>query len=482
MLNLPPELMDTIFSLLRPEDLVTLMHTSSAIRQRALLQLLSHYNVGTSQITSGTISLPQRACFLVPIIYNIHPIQKLRFTSTQRSLGVISEILATLPPIPDVLVYGAIQKEEAAGVAKLIAVLSRDGKDPVIIAGRRTLFISHPRRAPPLRSRLWHLGRPHLSAISIILFIWFIGPILSAILVVVVVDVCILIAWLCRRLFGPPWDQTVRIAADLGSMWGTSMRTQRVAVPGANNQFTLVTFSAHLVSSMTIPRLPTLSRAHCVALLTTLDLGDNLTALMISANCNFGLAELLVFLHRHQYLGTVTLSPGAISATAVALDPQLQAYSGRIRCLSAPAAYIPLILPHLERWVANLNISSTTDLLELTRAFDAIAALPADAALSNLTLHLWKSRLGSRRLPWRVDRDVEAEAPLRNITRLHLYVHFKYRVTDTQRISRWLMRFPDLVMLELHCGKSVPVLVQAELAESIAGGRAGPWDGVQFRP
>ncbi|KAJ7764206.1 hypothetical protein B0H16DRAFT_441244 [Mycena metata] len=414
----------------------------------------------------------------------MHPIQKLQITCTcQRPLGVISDIVATVPQIPDVLMRG-IQKEEVDVVTKLIATLSRDGKDLVILAGRRTLAISRPRhgRTPSPGSQFRPFGRPHLSAMNIILFIWFIGPILLAFLVVGVIDAFILIAWLYHRLFRPPWDQAARIAADLGSMWGRTMRIQRVDLSGTNNRFTLVTFSSPLVSSMTIPRLPTLSRPHCFALLTTLDLGDRLTVLNISANCNFGLTELLVFLRRHRNLAKVTPNSGAISAPAVALDPQLQPHSGRIRILDAPAAYLSLILPHLAHSVADLNISSTTNPIELTRAFDVIAALPVDAALSNLTLHLGKSRLGSRTLPWRIDRDVEAaEAPLRKITRLHLYAQFNYRATDAQRISRWLTRFPDLLTLELHCRTSVPVLAQADLAELIARDRTGRWNGVHFR-
>ncbi|KAJ7764260.1 hypothetical protein B0H16DRAFT_1718200 [Mycena metata] len=202
---------------------------------------------------------------------------------------------------------------------------------------------------------------------------------------------------------------------------------------------------------MTIPRLPTLSRPQCVALLTTLDLGDRLTVLNISANCNFGLTELLVFLRHHRNLAKVTLNSGAISAPAVALDPQLQPHSGRIRILDAPAAYLPLILPYLAHSVADLNISSTTNPIELTRAFAS-------------------------------HRDVEAaEAPLRKITRLLLYAQFNYRATDAQRISRWLTRFPDLLTLELHCRTSVPVLAQADLAELMARDRTWRWNGVHFR-
>ncbi|KAJ7764259.1 hypothetical protein B0H16DRAFT_1526526 [Mycena metata] len=165
MLNFPPELMDSILSSLEPEDLCTLMHTSSNIRQRAVTQLLSQYGVGTPQITSGTISLPHRACFLVPIIYAMHPIQKLQITCNwQRPLGVISDIVATVPQIPDVLLRG-IQKEEADVVTKLIATLSRDGKDLVIIAGRRTLAISRPRhgRTPSPGSQFRPFGHEYHS-------------------------------------------------------------------------------------------------------------------------------------------------------------------------------------------------------------------------------------------------------------------------------------------------------------------------------
>ncbi|KAJ7736496.1 hypothetical protein B0H16DRAFT_1573975, partial [Mycena metata] len=162
----------------------------------------------------------------------MHPIQELQITCVwghSFNLGVISDIVATVPQIPDVLLCG-IQKEEVDAVAKLIATLLRDGKDLVIITGLDTLAISRPRhgRTSSLGSRLRPFGRPHLSAMNIILFIWFIGPILLALLVVGVIDAFVLIAWLYYRLCRPPWDRTARIAADLSSMWGRRiMRLQR---------------------------------------------------------------------------------------------------------------------------------------------------------------------------------------------------------------------------------------------------------------
>lgn len=86
-------------------------------------------------------------------------------------------------------------------------------------------------------------------------------------------------------------------------------------------------------------------------------------------------------------------------------------------------------------------------------------------------------------LPWRADRDVEAELPLRGVTHLTLNVRFEYSAEDAEELSRWLGRFPELAVLNFR-GQSVPSAAHEVLAQTVAKTRtrmgAGTWRGVFF--
>ncbi|KAJ6540426.1 hypothetical protein B0H19DRAFT_1175652 [Mycena capillaripes] len=265
-------------------------------------------------------------------------------------------------------------------------------------------------------------------------------------------------------------------------MHGDVMRIQTVS--GTNvGQFTLVTFGGSQMGSLYIHRGPKLPPAQSAALLAALDLRQKLVTLRVRKDAALNLPALLSFVRRHQSLKRLILPPGAIDAASMMQEPEVHTYQGRVTFLSSPPAYIPYILA-IERRVQTLVITPVSNMDALSRALDAIAAIPPDTTrFRELTLEMIQPSPISRVLPWRRAHDVEAGSPIHGVLRLALIAEFKYRASDVQDLIRWLARFPQLRWLDFH-RHCVPVKAQAALAEAIAQARVGTggteWGGVQF--
>ncbi|KAJ7738151.1 hypothetical protein B0H16DRAFT_1465910 [Mycena metata] len=479
MLRLPPELMAIVFSLLDAEDLFALVRVSGGLRRLAILPLALRHNITAAQIRAGTVSLSDNMCFLVPMIYKIHPIQKLCITMEQAQLQVarIPQILATIPPIPDVLLDGPI-RAASVHVPKLISTLSRNGT--VVVVGG-VLTVSHPRFVAPMRAMLWPHGCGPVSLEGIISAICLAGPWLIVILITAIVDLCAMIVdWLYRRFLGPRWNQAKRIALDLHGMIGQQPMHIRTVAISDDKWLTLLTFPGSRAPLLRIPFLPTLAPAKYSAIISNLALHNNLTSLVIGGNCALRIDELLELVGRHPNLCTLTLEPGALSSHSPIPGPPQGDSPGRIVSLTTPAVYIPHILPQ-QHSVVELNISYADNIQELQAAFSTIAGISErDAPLSTLSLHLGRSGPGlkKRMLPWRLPRDVEAEAPLRGIRCLGLYISH-YSGVDVEGLPRWLLRFPDLTRVQFH---GVPFPQRSALMEAVAETRTGVWNGVEFYP
>ncbi|KAJ6540418.1 hypothetical protein B0H19DRAFT_1269005 [Mycena capillaripes] len=487
MLLLPPELQHIIFSLLEAEELRVLVQVSQAFRQLSLSHLFSRYNIPMSQILSGEVCIREEASFLVSTIYHIHPIEKLTILPTKLirrhvSLSALPKILGAIQQIPDVLISGPTHATISSGVPEVIATLSRGGKNSVVLVGQGYMHVSLPRRSPPIRWTkfpkypLKSLAPRHVGT-AIILFI----PLLVIFMLIIAVNLYRILRWL-HRCFWSPLDQTARIAADLGRMHGDVMRIQTVS--GTNvGQFTLVTFSGSQMESLYIHFGPNLLPAQSAALLAALDLRQKLVTLRVRKDAALNLPALLSFIRRHQSLKRLILPPGAIDAASMMQEPEVHTYPGRVTFLSSPAAYIPYILA-IERRVQTLVITPVSNMDALSRALDAIAAVPPDITrFRELTLEITRPSPISTMLPWRRAHAVEAGSPIHGVVRLALIAEFKYRASDVQDLIRWLARFPQLRLLDFY-RHSVPVQAQAALAEAIAQARGGTgateWGGVQF--
>ncbi|KAJ7896992.1 hypothetical protein B0H13DRAFT_2521999 [Mycena leptocephala] len=457
MFDLPQELQDIIFSCLDNENLWVLVQVSRPLRQRVQFPLLLRYKIPASQIYSGEVCIPGDVYFLIPMIYHIHPIQK----------------LSVIPGRLDVEIRGTVESKRNSTIAGLVETLSRGAV--VAIAGHGSVWVPEPRKVAPLPA-FWipHLPLPRLNPFVCrgVDLLWGFIFFLPACILFLILDLRLLALWLYRRVFGPPWDYN---APYLTGMSGDSMRIQRVSVYGVP-QFTLAS-----------------------AIFTVLDLKDDLRYLSVRANAALSLSSLLAFLRRHQALNNLTLAPGAIDPASLPVEATLDAYRGqlapgghpgRITSLTSPAEYIPYILP-TERSIADLIIDAASDDPHLARALTAIALYGPGAALRRLTLAFTPpgpAATGGAQheiaLPWRAPRDFEAELPLRSVTHLTLRVEFEYSAAaDVEGLVRWLARFPKLEVLELR-GWSVTGMERVVLAGVINDARArmgaGRWEGVYF--
>ncbi|KAJ7161033.1 hypothetical protein C8R46DRAFT_1106296 [Mycena filopes] len=480
MLNLPLELIELIVSPLENmenDDVLALCQVCRQLRMFTLPQLLVRHGLLMPQVYSGRISLPGGAYFLLPIIYRIQPIQVLTILPTRRRgppelhlrLGVLTSVLREIPPIPDI----SIETEPGpqwergishrhAGIARLLVALSRNGQDPLAIAGSISEASKHlvvvgssERRAPQDEI----VGGPTpgfvgvlILALAALLAPHIFIPFLLFIILVCIRNTYVLVDWLCRHLLGPSLPQTCSHRAGLG--------------------FTLVTFP--LSTGLIIRPLPT--TAEPTAILHSLDLGQKLRSLTIDKNCALDLPAVLGFIRRHESLDRLNLTPGALCSPLA----ELSAHGGpqQLRRLTAPPNYLLHILP-AEGGFVELNITPINNLSQLSHAFAAIAALPG----SDLPLRRLELRIKGV-LPWRVNHDVEADVSLRSVRRLFIEVECRFRTEDVDRLPEWLMQFPALVHLQIR-GYLPSLIIQKLLGQAIVERRKAllnvePWEGISF--
>ncbi|KAJ7756587.1 hypothetical protein B0H16DRAFT_687172 [Mycena metata] len=469
MLNLPVELLETIFSFVDREGIRALFQVSRFLRELTLRHLLSRYHLRMTDVRSGIINLPPGAHFLLPILHSISPIQELTIPAEKRRLARLVSILHELPQIPQVLIRGHIYATSNITAAALIAVLSRNGRDPIVLVGLGKVTLSLPRRGVPLKKRLWLIPLPEVRrysfAVAIKDLFWASILGLPFVLVLIIASICniyVTVEWLWRRASTPPLDLVSRIMQDLGVMTGNSMRIQTLFALGNKNQFTLVTFAGD--TALHIPRIPRFSRAMSTAVLESLDLGYKLRKLTIDVDASVDLSALISCLHRHEAHTELTLRTGALHAPSLSAESPPASYSGRLDRLSTPAVYVPHLL-RVERLLTTLTITPAPGPRHLSRALSAIAAHPGPL-LSVLAVYL---RPPAHNLPWRLaaDRDVEAaSANFHSIRRLILNVALKFTAQDVELLPRWLGRFPALEHFEIR-GGAVSSSQQPELREAI---------------
>ncbi|KAJ7473169.1 hypothetical protein B0H11DRAFT_2037469 [Mycena galericulata] len=489
MLQLPIELVDTIFSLLDKQDLFILVQVSSRFQRVALWPLLSRYHVSMADIASGTITIPGEACPLLRLIYSIHPIQSLTIRPPlllSRTFSALISALAVTPPIPNILVDSRYLDRH--GIAKLIITSSRSHSDTIVFIGRDNIGVSLPRPAPPIRWK-WILPRPELT-LSNIFFVFtlfiFLAPMY---LISGLANGGVLLVWLYRRFFGPQWDQHARIAADLVQFDGGSVRLQIVPVPGAG-RLTLVTFGGITPVRLSVPCIPALSFVQYSTVLAHIHLEEHLAELTIQADCALVLTDLMHFVHRHSKLRALVLRRRAVDHTSLKELP-VSGATGSISSLSAPAVYIPYILPLAPRVrLLSVRLGEKSDhpghplhRHSYTRVIDTIATLPAPA-VEALVLYI-SPTLISAALPWHIEPGDEARLASVTYMTLVLQGNREVRPADIQQLPRWLARFPALVRVEF-VGRAVGQGERAALDQAIAAERArshksaAPWLGVHF--
>ncbi|KAJ6453249.1 hypothetical protein C8R47DRAFT_1254424 [Mycena vitilis] len=384
-------------------------------------------------------------------------------------------MLATVPIIPDVTIHFRSSVKKETDIPRILATLSRNGTDPVVIVGCDTVRVSCHRRTPAAEdffaeSTILSFDLPPISSLTARgvlrdmlcrLVLSSLGALLLILLGCVIVYRSIY--WVYRYTLRP-WDPATRIATDLRPVlgYGDAIRIQIITVPGGA-QFTLAI--SPFQNPLTLPHLPSLSSAQYVAMLVSLDLQEELSTLIVHSGCKLQFSALMDFIRRHPSLSTLILFPTQ----------------------STKPAYIPHILP-ADRGVAEMSASYCYDDLafEVSHALDNVRY----TGHRGLSLHLCARRCKS--FPWvhNTKRATKAAANVTPaITHVELVLRFRRpAAVHMAGLPRWLERhFPNLTRVEIH-GLVASDAEQFALAKAVLDARIRAnlstvqWEGVQFHP
>ncbi|KAJ7478397.1 hypothetical protein FB451DRAFT_184023 [Mycena latifolia] len=298
MLRLPNELLELILFPLDRRDLWAVVRVSFRLRSLALSRFLAQYNISEQQIRSGTLSIPAESCFLIIVAAHIHPIRKLeilRGSFAMEGPGILPAVLASVPPIPDIVIHSAFgQFSNRAGMAQILSAACHDSMPTFVFIGRGTVNVSPHRDIRPIYWKLvpsrsirkaWPFALRRLISDSLSL-----ASAALAYLLCGVVNVFVAAAWMYRHIFRVRWQLEERVAADLGDVHAHWMHV-RSLLPGTAEQFTLVTFGGARDEWLAIPRLSALTHAQLSVLLDTLELPNYLHKPTIAGGASRCLAD-----------------------------------------------------------------------------------------------------------------------------------------------------------------------------------------------
>ncbi|KAJ7629271.1 hypothetical protein DFH06DRAFT_722965 [Mycena polygramma] len=449
----PPELVDIIFSFLDAEHLQVLLGVSRSLQSLALLLLLSRYGVSRADVDSGEVCLPGEACFLIPRIHNIHPIQRLLVLPGSLPHRCLASALSEIPPIADLIILPSTLWLNAREVAALIAPLA-SSTDPVFWvrtfrSGWVQLRVSRPTHYEDVP---WTVivRRRHLKFSNVVFFAiyaYIVPEIFIAWLLAVCVGNLILLGICLRRR---SWDLRTRIAEDLGTTLDGALRIQVLSVPGGG-RIALVTSGLHARKSLDIPEFhyAPLKPAQRASLLGVLDFKDELEEVELKANCACSLDPLLAFLQRHPSLHKITLQPGALvtASPTPSASPadRLIATVSSITELCTIAEYLPHIVPALPR----LEVLRITFRADVTHDVYARAVAEINSSLPLHTLELrFEPNFPRQALPWRMELNPNAGAHLHSVESVVLS-DFDFSITDVERLPFWFANFPSLVRVKI---------------------------------
>ncbi|KAK7036214.1 hypothetical protein R3P38DRAFT_2911020 [Favolaschia claudopus] len=472
--DLPPELRLLIVSFIDKNGLWNLTHVSRSFRKLALLPLLERHGFTMSRITGDEITVSEGEYFLLPLIWSIHPIDKLTilpanpYASPPRFL---LDVLDALPQVSELTISGRIHRLGALGAARIIERFSQGGQDPVVLVGFGSIRLSQYRWLRPMPFG-WGRWIPRLGLSTLTPLQSVFVPAMIGFLVVgcIIESFCFMRnigSWLFKCCFGPPWNQRVRIDVALGNISGDVLHIQNIAFP-LIPRFTLVTFPKNSWRQL-IPHLPGLSAPQYAVLLQSLDLGKDLHELSVGSHCSLDLSVLWKFMLKHPCLESLDLQYQSIDRASLPGAREPRPPPTDITRLSAPAEYIPYLLP-TEPSITELTISSAADSLHLSAALTTIALSRAEHLLSSLIVYFFYMDDRVQSLPWREwpSDDDEEDSRLGGFTTLILNVTGA-TYTDSERmgIPRWLARCSGLLSVEFRT-RWIPFGEQPALEEAIA--------------
>ncbi|KAJ6564908.1 hypothetical protein DFH09DRAFT_1363907 [Mycena vulgaris] len=400
--------------------------------------------------------------------------------------GNLPSTLAAVAPIQDILLHNSHGEfKNRLAITRIISGASHGSQKTLVTIGRGTVRVSRQRNTRPIR---WKMV-PHpimrttgeFTVDNLISDVLWLGSIALTYLLCGIVNAGVVMAWLYRGVYGGQWSQEGRIVTDLGWIHGEWMRVQALLL-NTGDQFTLVTFGSGMSMRLTIPPLPTLTPTQRAAVLTTLDLDKDirLRELLICDGADCALPDVLHFARRHPKLARLYLEPHLLLSTFIA-EPSPPPTPGTIHDITAPASYIPHILP-AEPNVENITIPLLTsspnspafDIPACIRALNAVAALPGTHPLA-LSLYFSRAAIVARALPWHA----QPSLPLLRVARLSLITDgASGAAVDTALLGCWLAAcFPAIIQLDFPDPGEEAQLEEAQveeaLREALSGAQAG---------
>ncbi|KAJ6578071.1 hypothetical protein B0H19DRAFT_574955 [Mycena capillaripes] len=349
MNRLPNELLDRICSFLGRNELWIVVQLSSRFRSIAILPYLSRFGISQANIQSGSLALSD-SFFIILVVARIRPIHRLVcfeeiIPGSQFRYRKLGTILSMTAPIPDIVIYNRhyMLRRTRTETAYLLSCIPSSATNTLLIVKGSTMSLSHPRATPPIRWKLLPppLGSFNLSTPMKILIVMFGIPLLFAYLVSGVINFGVLVMWTYRRLSRPPWPQDERIIEDAGHLvFDDWMRIQ--TLPG---KLTLVTLTDKGWPKLGLKPVPGLADGVYSSLLTSLDLGMHLQHLTVAPKTHLVHSELMAFLHRHLHLTSIHFEPDSIRPSSLTTMPFSPDDENKVYILTAPAPYIPYLLP-----------------------------------------------------------------------------------------------------------------------------------------
>ncbi|KAJ7650808.1 hypothetical protein FB45DRAFT_888846 [Roridomyces roridus] len=466
--SLPEELLDRIcsFSDRDWQELCTAMHISSRLRRVASSYLLSLLDISQSDVQAGTVKLVLSHAFqLVVFVGHICPIQTLECQNlAEDDIRRLARILGATTLIPNILIYEGLDWRHThlrrPLALDLLTHLPQTATDTLLIVSDNSTYVSHPRTLPK-----WSPSGHHSMRARLVHLFW------------AVID------WgTFGRLIPRARITQTRILQDLHPdhlYFDDWIHIQRLP-----ENHTLVAFKCSAPwgqGPFTIKHLPGITESVYSAFFASLDL--QFKSLAVKPESNVMLSDFAAFVARQENLRILTCAPNSFRPSSlVSASPVHPHLASKITHLSAPASYIPHLLP-LAPNVERIYVTPVLDHVAYCTALEAIARLPGlpDLALS-LTFDLT-----STYLPWQIgetiDIDDAPEARLHRVGHLMLCTtgSARYTTSTIRALTPWLGRFPDLQRLSfaenaMEAMETEQLLRTSEAIAAVCPGMSGPRD------
>ncbi|KAJ7471016.1 hypothetical protein FB451DRAFT_1559506 [Mycena latifolia] len=480
MQRLPYELLDTICSLLCPEDLWSLAQVSSHFHRNTVFPL-SRFGIPGADIESGILSL-SHSLFLIPIFARVRPIRKLvcfeQDEGGRHGYEKLTRILSATAPIPDILIHDRYSlTKDPPRTARLLWCIPHVRRSTLLLIKHGSISVSRPRTVAGLQWK-WtplHFELPCTnfpSWLTKIITIAILCVPLATYLVSGIMNLGALLSRVYERFLAPLLDQRSRIEADIRPLYpeywmriDSTVRIQTLATEAED--FTAVTIAGELSRQMRITAIP-LDRDVYSALLASLELTEHLVHLTIEQHSNLAHADLMTFIQRHPNLETIVFEPDSILHDSL-VPSRPRAFSGKTRILSAPAVYIPHVIsaaPNVGRILVTIteprNPEKIWALQEYYLALRSIAELSA-----NHPLVLTLAFNSANELPWAhvlAEGEKAVEARLHRVEEVILSARRPFKFTGAA--IRWLGSFPSLkrVLFNPRCLTPMSINEQHALA------------------